>query len=128
MMMGWTLILLIGISAVLLIVSNISNRNAEKQKHKEIDMVHVSVMKDINNVHDLIRKMELDIEIVTREAGIQLSSEEMIFKREVLDLYKRKYSIETIAEKMQVTVTEINQLIAPYLAAKDGRSKIAHEI
>lgn len=127
-MMGWTLILLIALSAVLLIVSNISNRKAEKQKHKEIDMVHVSVMKDINNVQDLIRKMELDIEIVTREAGIQLSSEEMIFKREVLDLYKRKYSIETIAEKMQVTVTEINQLIAPYLAAKDGRSKIAHEI
>lgn len=127
-MMGWTLILLIGISAVLLIVSNISNRKAEKQKHKEIDMVHVSVMKDINNVHELIRNMELDIEIVTKEAGIKLSSEEMIFKRGVLDLYKRKYSIETIAEKMQVTESEINQFLAPYLAAKDGRSKIAHEI
>lgn len=127
-MMGWTLILLIGISAVLLIVSITSNRNAEKQKHKEIDMVHVSVMKDINYVNDLIRNMELDLEIVTKEAGIQLSSEEMIFKRQVLDLYKRKYSIETIAEKMQVTVTEINQLLAPFLAAKDERSKIAHEI
>jgi len=127
-MMEWTLILLIAISAVLLIVSIISNRNTDKQKHKEIDMVHVSVMKDINNVHEQIRNLELDIEVVTREVGIQLTPEEIIFKREVLDLYKRKYSIETIAEKMKVTETEINQLLTPYLAAKDERSKLAHEI
>lgn len=127
-MMEWTLILLIAISAVLLIVSIISNRNTEKQKHKEIDMVHVSVMKDINSVHEQIRNLELDIEVVTREAGIQLTPEEIIFKREVLDLYKRKYSIETIAEKMKATETEINQLLTPYLAAKDERSKLANEI
>jgi LAS superfamily LD-carboxypeptidase LdcB len=127
-MMEWTLILLIAISAVLLIVSIISNRNTDKQKHKEIDLVHVSVMKDINNVHEQIRNLELDIEVVTREAGIQLTPEEIIFKREALDLYKRKYSIETIAEKMKVSETEINQLLTPYLAAKDERSKLAHEI
>ena len=91
-------------------------------------MVHVAVMKDINNVNEQIRNLELDIEVVTKEAGVHLTSEEMIFKREVLDLYKRKYSIETIAEKKQVSVMEINQLLAPYLAAKDGRSKLAHEI
>jgi LAS superfamily LD-carboxypeptidase LdcB len=127
-MMEWTLILLIAISAVLLIVSIISNRNVEKQKHKEIDLVHVSVMKDINNVHEQIRNLELDIEVVTKEAGVQLTPEEIIFKREVLDLYKRKYSIETIAQKKQVSESEINQFLAPYLAAKDERSKIANEI
>lgn len=127
-MMEWTLILLIAISAVLLIVSIISNRNTEKQKHKEIDLVHVSVMKDINSVHEQIRNLELDIEVVTKEAGIQLTPEEIIFKREVLDLYKRKYSIETIAEKMKATEAEINQFLTPYLAAKDERSKLAHEI
>ncbi|MEH7075953.1 hypothetical protein [Neobacillus drentensis] len=127
-MMEWTLILLIAISAVLLIVSIISNRNAEKQKHKEIDLVHVAVMKDINSVNEQIRNLELDIEVITKEAGVQMTPEEMVFKREVLDLYKRKYSIETIAQKTQVSENEIHQFLSPYLAAKDERSKIAHEI
>ena len=94
--MEWTLIALIGISALLLIVSIAMNRKAEKQKHKEIDLVHVAVMKDIKDVHEQIRNIELDIEIVTKEAGIQLSPEEINLKREVLDLYKRKYSIQSI--------------------------------
>jgi hypothetical protein len=124
--MEWTLILLIGISAVLLLVSMAMNRKAVKQKHKEIDMVHVSVMKDIKDVQELIRNIELDIEIVTKEAGIQLSPEEIILKREVLDLYKRKYSLESIAEKKQVTVNEINQLLTPYLIVRDERRQVAN--
>jgi hypothetical protein len=124
--MEWTLIALIGISALLLIVSIAINRKAEKQKHKEIDLVHVAVMKDIKDVHEQIRNIELDIEIVTKEAGIQLSPEEINLKREVLDLYKRKYSIQTIAEKKQVSETEVNELLAPYLTLRDERSKMAH--
>jgi hypothetical protein len=124
--MEWTLIGLIGISALLLIVSIAMNRKAEKQKHKEIDLVHVAVMKDIKDVHEQIRNIELDIEIVTKEAGIQLSPEEINLKREVLDLYKRKYSIQTIAEKKQVSEREVNELLAPYLTLRDERSKMAH--
>jgi hypothetical protein len=124
--MEWTLIALIGISALLLIVSIAMNRKAEKQKHKEIDLVHVAFMKDIKDVHEQIRNIELDIEIVTKEAGIQLSPEEINLKREVLDLYKRKYSIQTIAEKKQVSETEVNELLAPYLTLRDERSKMAH--
>lgn len=124
--MEWTLIALIGISALLLIVSIAMNRKVEKQKQKEIDLVHVAVMKDIKDVHEQIRNIELDIEIVTKEAGIQLSPEEINLKREVLDLYKRKYSIQSIAEKKQVSETEVNQLLAPYLTLRDERSKMAH--
>jgi hypothetical protein len=124
--MEWTLICLIGISALLLIVSISMNRKVEKQKQKEIDLVHVAVMKDIKDVHEQIRNIELDIEIVTKEAGIQLSPEEINLKREVLDLYKRKYSIQSIAEKKQVSETEVNQLLAPYLTLRDERSKMAH--
>jgi hypothetical protein len=124
--MEWTLIGLIGISALLLIVSIAMNRKAEKQKHREIDLVHVAVMKDIKDVQETIRNIELDIEIVTKEAGIQLSPEEINLKREVLDLYKRKYSIQTIAEKKQVSETEVNELLAPYLTLRDERSKMAH--
>src|SRR5687767_9579897 len=124
--MEWTLIALIGISALLLIVSIAMNRKVEKQKQKEIDLVHVAVMKDIKDVHEQIRNIELDIEIVTKEAGILLSPEEINLKREVLDLYKRKYSIQSIAEKKQVSETEVNQLLAPYLTLRDERSKMAH--
>lgn len=124
--MEWTLIGLIGISALLLFVSIAMNRKAEKQKQKEIDLVHVAVMKDIKDVHEQIRNIELDIEIVTKEAGIQLSPEEINLKREVLDLYKRKYSIQTIAEKKQVSEREVNELLAPYLTLRDERSKMAH--
>jgi hypothetical protein len=122
-----TLIILFGVAILLLIMSILLNRKASKQEHKEIDMVHMSLMKEINDVHESIRNIEIDIEIITKEAEIQLSSEEIIFKREVLDLYKRKYSIEGIAEKKQATETEINQTLAPYLTTKDERREVTHE-
>jgi hypothetical protein len=122
-----TLIILFVGSALLLILSIILNRKASKQEHKEIDMVHMSLMKEINQVQESIRNNELDLEIFLKEAEFQLSSEEIIFKREVLDLYKRKYSIESIAEKKQATETEIVQLLAPYLSTKDERSEVVYE-
>jgi hypothetical protein len=122
-----TLIILFVGSALLLIVSIILNFKASKQEHKQIDMVHMSLMKEINHVQALIRNNELDLEIFLKEAEINLSSEEIIFKREVLDLYKRKYSIESIAEKKQATETEINQHLAPYLTPVDERRDVAYE-
>ena len=56
-------------------------------------------MKEINSIEDSIRDIELDIEVVMKEAGIQLSSDEKLLMREVIDLYRRNYSIESIAEK-----------------------------
>lgn len=126
--MEWTLAGLFGVSALLLIISISKSFQASKAEHKRIDMAHISVMKEINDMQEAIRNIELEIEVVMKETGVQLSTQELIFMREVLDLYKRNYSIESIAEKKQVAESEIESLLAPYQSLKSGRGNVAHEI
>lgn len=126
--MEWTLAGLFVVSALLLIISMVKNFQASKAEHKRIDMAHISVMKEINDLQESIRNIELDIEVIMKEAGIQLSVKELDFMREVLDLYKRNYSIESIATKKQVSEIEIQQLLAPYQTQKDERGTVANEI
>jgi hypothetical protein len=126
-LMEWTLVGLFAISAILLIISITKSLKSSQEDHKEIDLIHISVMKEINDMQETIRNLELDIEVIMKEAGIQLSSQEKLFVREVLDLYKRDYSIESIAAKKQVTEEEIAQLLAPYQTSKDERRKVADE-
>jgi hypothetical protein len=126
-LMEWTLAILFAVSALLLIVSIARTRKAAKAERKEIDMVHMSVMTDINEMQESLRNMELDIEVISREAGVQLSSSDRVFIREVLDLYKRKYSIENIAAQKQVSENEIRQLLSRY-ETRDERGKVANEI
>jgi len=124
--MEWTLLGLFLLSALLLVFSIVKSIRDSKVEKKQIDLVHVSMMKEINNIQDSIRDLELDIEVVTKEAGIQLSAEEKLFMREVVDLYRRNYSIESIAEKKEVPVTEIEQLLTPYLKIKDEGGQVAN--
>jgi F420-0:gamma-glutamyl ligase len=126
--MEWTLAGLFGVSALLLIVSISRNIKTSKAEHKRIDLAHIEVMKEINDIQESIRNIELEMEVVMKEAGVQLSYEKLVFMREILDLYKRNYSIESIAEKKQVTESEIRQLLAPYQSLKAGRGNVAHEI
>jgi hypothetical protein len=125
--MEWTLAGLFGISAILLIVSIVKASHTSKVEHNEINLIHISTMKEINAIQESVRNIELDIEVVINEAGIQLSSEEKLFMREVLDLYKRNYSIESIAEMKQVPVSEIEQLLAPFQKLKDEGRKVVNE-
>jgi hypothetical protein len=125
--MIWTLAVLFVISALLLVISFSKLFQASKEEKKRIDMVHIEVMKEFNEMQDSIRNIELDLEVVMKEAGIQLSLKEVVFMREVLDLYRRNYSIESIATKKQVPESEISQLLAPYLASKDEGGKVANE-
>ncbi|MEH7302657.1 hypothetical protein [Neobacillus drentensis] len=125
--MEWTLISLFVVSVLLLIFSILKTNHAAKVEHKQIDLAHISTMKEINAIQETIRNMELDMEVVMKEAGVQLSSNEKLFTREVLDLYKRNYSVESIAEMKQVTVSEIEQLLIPYQHLKDEGRKVANE-
>jgi hypothetical protein len=124
--MEWTLFGLFLLSALLLVFSIVKSVRDSKVEKKQIDLVHVSMMKEINSIQDSIRDIELDIEVVTKEAGVQLSEEEKLFMREVIDLYRRNYSIESIAEKKEVPVTEIEQLLTPYLKIKDEGGQVAN--
>jgi predicted RNA methylase len=125
--MGWTLAILFAISALLLIFSILRTVQASNAEKKRIDLVHISLMKDIDNLKDSLRNIELETEVIMQEAGMQLSRKDVVFMREVLDLYKRNYSIASIAEKQQVSVEEIEQMLAPYLTSKDERRKAANE-
>jgi hypothetical protein len=124
--MEWTLFGLFLLSAFLLVFSIVKTYRDSKAEKKQIDLVHVSMMKEINSIQDSIRDIELDIEVVTKEAGIQLSAEEKLFMREVIDLYRRNYSIKSIAEMKEVPVIEIEQLLTPYLKIKDEGGLVAN--
>jgi hypothetical protein len=124
--MEWTLFGLFLVSALLLGFSIMKTYRYSKVEKKQIDLVHVSMMKEINRIQDSIRDIELDIEVVIKEAGIQLSADEKLFMREVIDLYRRNYSIESIAEKKEVPETEIEQLLTPYLKVKDEGGLVAN--
>ena len=125
-MMEWTLAGLFGVSVLLLIISLTKTAQATKAQNKGIDLVHVEVMKEINDLQESIRNIELDIEVVMNEAGVELSPKEKVFMREILDLYKRNYSIERIAERKQVSAEEIKELLGPYLRSKDERRSISN--
>lgn len=125
--MVWTLAGLFAISALLLIFSILKSTKALKVEHNQIDLIHISTMKEINALQESVRNIELDIEVLTKEAGIPLAPEDKLLKREVLDLYRRNYSMESIAELKQVTVTEIEQLLAPYQEVKVEGSAVANE-
>ncbi len=126
-MMEWTLAGLFVLSAVLLIISIYKSSHAAKVEQNEVNLIHISTMKEINAIQDTIRNIGLDIEVVMKETGVQLSSEEQVFMREVLDLYKRNYSIESIAGMKQVSESQIEQMLAPYQQLKnDEEGLIAH--
>ncbi|MDQ1145749.1 hypothetical protein QE429_002576 [Bacillus sp. SORGH_AS 510] len=125
--MEWTLTGLFVVSLLLLIFSILKTNHAANVEKKQIDLAHISTMKEINALQESIRNMELDMEVVMKETGVQLSTEEIVFTREVLDLYKRNYSIESIAEMKQVNENEIKQLLVPYQHLKDEGRKVANE-
>lgn len=125
--MEWTLAGLFGISALLLIISIVKSSRASKVEQKEIDQVHITLMKEINAIQESVRDVELNIEVVMKDPGIQLSSEDQLFMHDVLDLYKRNYSIESIAGMKKVPESEIEQLLAPYQKLKEERRKVANE-
>ncbi|MEO2076275.1 MAG: hypothetical protein ABGX20_12970 [Bacillus sp. (in: firmicutes)] len=125
--MEWTLTGLFVVSLLLLIFSILKTNHAANVEKKQIDLAHISTMKEINALQESIRNMELDMEVVMKETGVQLSTEEKVFTREVLDLYRRNYSIESIAEMKQVNENEIKQLLVPYQHLKDEGRKVANE-
>jgi hypothetical protein len=125
--MEWTLTGLFVVSLLLLIFSILKTNRAANVEKKQIDLAHISTMKEINALQESIRNMELDMEVVMKETGVQLSTEEKVFTREVLDLYRRNYSIESIAEMKQVNENEIKQLLVPYQHLKDEGRKVANE-
>ena len=126
--MGWALGIIFGIAILLLTFSFFQIRKSSKIEKREIDLMSIHLMEEINKLEKQIRTIELDAEITAQEAGIQtITSNERILLREVLDLYKRGYSLEGISGQIELTANEINELLSPYMTSKDERRKVANE-
>lgn len=126
--MEWALIILFSTAALLLILSYLKMRQESKEERREIDIVHFSVMEEVNKLQEHIRTIEMDAEITAHVAGIQqIPPKKRVLIREMLDLYRRGYTLEGIAEKKQMNQHEVKQLLSPYMLPNDERGKVAND-
>jgi hypothetical protein len=121
-MMGWTLAILFAVAIVLFILSFIKAEQSSKQLEKQIDHITFSFTDEMNKMKEQIRSLEFDAEIIAQEAGLCLDRDLL---RDVLDMHRRGYSIESIAEKKQLTAAEIESLLTPYTSSKNEGGQMA---
>ncbi|MBN6888261.1 cell division protein FtsL [Cytobacillus horneckiae] len=124
--MEWVLAILLGAAVVLLILSFVKAKQSKVQQEQHIDQVSFSLMDEIHQLQQQIKRMEIDAEITAQEAGVSpQESEHRALLREIIDLHRRGYSYESIATKKKITVQEAESLLAPYGKHKVERSKVA---
>lgn len=123
--MGLALIALFFIAALLFVFSYYKSRQASKVEQREIDTIYMSLMEEVNKLQAQIRNMEIENEILIQRAGIE--KEELIVLRDSLDLYKRGYTLEGIAGKMELDLQTVEQMISPYMTGKSEGRKGTNE-
>ncbi|MFC7784881.1 hypothetical protein ACFQWC_10245 [Rossellomorea sp. GCM10028870] len=124
--MGWAIAILFGTAVVLLILSFIKTTQTNSQLEQQIEHVSISVLNEVHELEKQLRNIQLDAEITAQQAGVALAgSEERTLLREMLDLYKRGYSIESIAGKTKLKPNEVEHLLAPFRAQKAERGLVA---
>ncbi|MFK4997955.1 hypothetical protein ACI2OX_12510 [Bacillus sp. N9] len=112
--MEWVLAILFATAIFLLIVVFVKEKQSSLKTEKEVDQLTFSVMDEVHQLQEQIRKLEIDGEITVQEAGLlAIDSEHRLQLRALLYLYKRGYSIETIAKKQRLTVDEVTSLLSP---------------
>ena len=127
--MEWTIVILFAAALLLLILSFVKAKQSSKTVDQQIEELSYSFTNEIKQLQQQIHNMELDAEITAQEAGILPgTSKQRLLLREVLDLYKRKYSFESIAQRTQLTTYEVEHLLTPYLKAKNEGSNVTNEI
>ncbi|RSK25895.1 hypothetical protein EJF36_02745 [Bacillus sp. HMF5848] len=122
--MEWVLATLFIVAVVLLGVSFVMKRQTDQAEQRKVDTMYINVMEEINKLQTQMNKVELDGEITAQQVGVTLHEREML--RELLDLYKRGYSLQSMAEKTQMSVRDVEQLLAPFNSSIRERGKIAH--
>jgi esterase/lipase len=128
-LMEWAIALLFAAAVVLLILSFSKNNQQSKSFEKQLEETTFTYMEEINKLQEQMRNMELDVEIIAVQAGFMNGSgEQHILYREILDLYKRGYSAESIALKKQLSVDEIEQLLSPFKQLSNEGSYGADDI
>lgn len=122
--MEWALTILLCAAILLLILSFSASRKASEKQERDNEMLTASIMGEVKQLQERIRDIEFDTQIIAEEAHLKSTSEQRLILREVLDLYNRKYSIESIASKTEMSEQEVERLLAPYKATlRKGRNE-----
>jgi TolA-binding protein len=125
-MMGWVIAILFGTAVVLLILSFIKTTQSKSQLEQQMEHVSISVRNEVHELEMQIRNMQLDAEITAQQSGaMEASSEERLMLRDMLDMHKRGYSIESIASQKQLPSTEVERMLTPYMSRKAERGMVA---
>lgn len=124
-MMEWTLAILFCTAALLLIISIYHIKKSSKAEMKEIDMISISIAEQINQIQMQVRNIELDGEITANSGSQIVPQEKRFLLRDMLDLYKRGYSLEGIANEKQLTLQEVEELLSPFNSSRTERSFVA---
>ena len=125
--MEWALAILLGTAILLLILSFTKAKQTSKNSDQQIEELTFTFTNEINKLQQQIRNFELDAEIKAVESGEhQEELERRIFLREILEMYRRGYSVESIASKKQLASSEIEKLLSPFMEQKKERRKVVN--
>ncbi|WP_413375331.1 hypothetical protein [Alkalihalobacillus sp. 1P02AB] len=121
-----TIIVLLAIAIGLLVVSMFKSGNTEKEDER-MEALKISFLEEVQQVQQEIRNVELDLQLLAKDAGVDLGSErERKIKRDLLDLYKRGYSMEGIANEKRLPKEDVENLLSPYVRTKNEGGKVVN--
>lgn len=123
-MMEWTLAVLFLAAITLFILSFNKARQSSKDLQQQLDHTTFSLTDEINKLQERVLYLELDAEINEHEAGY---TEERRRLKESIDMNRRGYSKESIAEKFELTVDEVERMLTPYIKPRTERGKADHD-
>lgn len=109
--MEWTLAILFIGAVVLFILSFLKTESQAKDVQRQVDQHFVHLTDEMNKLSDQVSNLELDIEILEHETGVRV---DRVLVREVLDMYRRGYQIESIAGKLELTTGQVEIMLIPY--------------
>ncbi|GAF63182.1 hypothetical protein [Alkalihalobacillus trypoxylicola] len=124
--MGIAIIILLSLAIILLIVSFFVSNNKAKEEER-MEQFSVSFMEEIQGVQNQMRNLELDTEMLAKDAGVNIGSErDRKLRRDLLSLYKRGYSYEGIAKEKRMPQDEVESLLKPYVRSNGEGSKVVN--
>lgn len=121
--MEWTLAILFIGAVVLFILSFLKTESQARDVQKQVDQHFVHLTDEMNKLADQVRNLELDVEILEHETGVKV---DRAFVREVIDMYRRGYQIESIAGKMELTAEQVEAMLIPYVNTDGERGTVVN--
>ncbi|WP_245638982.1 hypothetical protein [Priestia koreensis] len=115
-MMGVLIAILFAVAIILLLLSFRRTRQSHSQMEQNLEQMTLSFGREVNDLQDRIREVELDSAITAHQSKAwDLESEERIVLREMLDMNQRGYSYESISRKIKTFSPEqVEDLLSPY--------------